>query len=303
VSRLYPALDLRWIAPPDEDRIGQALACVDEDGPVAVDDLDSGIRIFFLTEQSRRRAAVRLVAFDPDLDCQPVDVPDENWAERSQAALTPVRVGRIVITPPWLEETADDRHAREPDRPIVIRIQPSMGFGTGHHASTRLCLNLLQQAPLVNRAALDVGTGSGVLALASLALGATRVLAIDHDLDALTSARENLELNHATAAIALRELDVVSVDPALGVDTLGGTFDVITANLTAAVIERILPLFAFVVAREGRVILGGIQDHDVDRLVAAAARVGLTVERREDEDEWVGLAMRLRPAPDGPERR
>jgi ribosomal protein L11 methyltransferase len=178
-----------------------------------------------------------------------------------------------------------------------------MGFGTGHHASTRLCLALIQGIRLTGASVLDAGTGSGVLAIASLALGAAAVLAVDYDGDALESARENVALNDATSHITLRQLDLAAVGPERAVDELGGMFGVITGNLTGAVIERILPVLAAVLLPSGFVILGGIMRDEVDRLVEAAERAGLTLARRSDEDEWVGLAMRSGPAPDGPAGR
>ena len=98
-----------------------------------------------------------------------VDVPDEDWAARSQASLKAVRVGNLIVAPPW-------------DAPIVVAIRPSMGFGTGHHASTRGCLVLLERAGVGRGTrACDVGTGSGILAIAAAKLGAHDVWATDID--------------------------------------------------------------------------------------------------------------------------
>src|SRR5262249_58526932 len=130
------------------------------------------------TPAERDRAAEGLRTDFAELEFTPIDVPDEDWAARSQAALRAVRVGTIVVAPPW------DVPDHVTDGNVVIIIRPSMGFGTGHHATTRLCLQALQQCDLRGRSVMDVGTGSGVLAIASSLLGANPVIGVDDDEDA-----------------------------------------------------------------------------------------------------------------------
>jgi len=142
-------------------------------------------------------------------------------------------------------------------------IDPSTGFGTGHHATTRLCLRLLQQIEMRDRRVVDVGTGSGVLALAAWKLGASSVAAIDNDADALQNARENIDRNGATGRIEVHDVDLSSVSlPAA---------DLVLANLTAAVLQRHADPIRRLAASSGVLIVSGFGSDELEGIARALA--------------------------------
>lgn len=261
------------------------MADLDDFSPAAVEELASGMRVFFGDEDQRDRALAALRVATPAATLSTLSVSDEAWAERSQAALGPVRIGRFIVSPPWSPPVADFDAAVD----LPITILPSMGFGTGHHASTRLCLRHLQALPVASKAVLDVGTGSGVLALGASRLGAKRVLAIDLDEDALASARENLELNDATALVEVRTLDLTTE-----ATSLATRFDVITANLTGAMLMRYAGVLTGWLQRPGHLIVSGFQTHESAAVARTFEEAGLVVAAREDEDSWVALRIEMR---------
>jgi ribosomal protein L11 methyltransferase len=287
--KTWPALALRFepalstSAGSLEDVVSAAL---DDLHPTAVQELDDRWLVFFSDDADRDRAAAALPAVAPgSLSVEMVDVADEDWARRSQEGLRAVQVGRITIAPPW----AAPRNARLPPGgsragPSTIVIQPSMGFGTGHHATTRLCTALIQCLDLAGRTALDVGTGSGVLALVAYALGAGAVIGVDDDPDALESARENLVLNGVTDGIDLRLGDFrgLSIQPA----------DVVMANLTGGLLTRAADILASAVAPGGSLIISGVMlDEEAEVLVAFAPRLQLV--ERVTEDDWMAARFGL----------
>jgi ribosomal protein L11 methyltransferase len=294
--RLWPALIVRFApsaaieAPTAQDLVAAAL---DDLHPTAVQESDSEWRVFFGTSSDRDLAAHVLPAAAPGLvAAEAIDVPDEDWARRSQQELTPVHVGRITIAPPWLSAStlsadvgaeAGATGKALATRPITIVIEPSMGFGTGHHASTRLCTALLQRLDLAGKTVLDVGTGSGVLALVARALGARSVTAVDDDSDAVESAQENLELNGVTDGIDLHVADFRTLPPQ--------SADVVAANLTGALLIRSAALIAAAVAPGGSLIVSGVLREEESDVMAAFAPA-LTVVERLSEDEWVGALLR-----------
>lgn len=294
MSRLYPALDVVSTRRLDDENVDHLLAEIDDEHPTAIEPDAGCVRIFFATAEARDRAAARLTASDPDVACTPIDVPDENWAERSQAALEPVRVGRLVVTPPWREAEALALDRGDGRAPIVVIIQPSMGFGTGHHATTRLCLALLGESEATGARVLDVGTGSGVLAIASWRLGASEAVAIDYDPDALQSANENVHLNGADTAVRTSTIDLDAGGNAL---FSLGLFDIVLANLTGAMLIRHAATLAGAVAAGGRLIVSGCQSDEAAGVRLACEAAELQLDNRLDEDEWVALAFTSPSAP------
>ena len=281
--RAWPALDVGWLVPAN---VGAGFSRLDIlqaallDYPVAaIDETEAGPwRVFFNTHADRDRAAKELPRQFPELSFQPVDVPDEDWAVRSQAELRAIRVGDIIVAPPW--DVNDPAGPLRGTRPTTVVIQPSMGFGTGHHASTRLCLAALQQIDLRGLSVLDVGTGSGVLAIAASRLGASSVLAIDDDPDAIQSAGENLVLNPGVD-VTLRKVDLRSA-------TLG-SHDVVTANLTGGLLIQAAGRLHDLAAASGRLILSGFMKDEEAGVRDAYS--DFTIQSRSAEDEWLCVTL------------
>jgi ribosomal protein L11 methylase PrmA len=305
----YPALDLRYEHGPDTGVLHDLLyAGLDSFEPLAIHDLEAGDgwRVFFRLPAQRdaARAALASSLGDRLLELSPADVDDEDWARRSQAALTAIQVGRIIVAPPWdpnpdprapspgsrapnpesripnPESPVQSPESRIPNPDIVIIIEPSMGFGTGHHETTRLCLELLQTLELQGRRVTDVGTGSGVLALAAAKLGASAVTAMDTDPDALQNARENIARNNLTGAIHVVEADLSEV--ALQ------SADVVVANLTGAVLQRCAGALRRLTAPAGMLIVSGFSPEELDGVVRALA---LPISTTSREGEWAAALL------------
>jgi ribosomal protein L11 methyltransferase len=266
VAGCFPAIDLVY---PCDDRTPELLdllyACLDDFQPVAIHEHEEGERwrVFFKTAEARDGAARALTDRFPDrlTSVTAADVPDDGWAARSQSNLGAVRVGRIVVAPPW-----DTAAAGAGD--VLVVIEPSMGFGTGHHATTRLCLQLLQERSLTGCRVIDVGTGSGVLAIAASKLGAARAVAVDCDPDALQNARENIDRNRVSGSIDVVEADLGGLDlqPAA----------VVLANLTSAVLQRDAATLDRLRRAGGDVIVSGFGPDDLPAVEGAFGRTAAT---------------------------
>jgi ribosomal protein L11 methyltransferase len=304
-ARSWPALDIHPVS-----ELLQA-ALIDYDATAVDERTRDGWRVFFISAIERDRAFAALRTEFPDITFQSIDVPDENWAARSQANLRAVRVGRIVVAPPWdlpagppldvaggalaLRQAqghpepsrgmSDSRRTESGTRPaeedLVIVIEPSMGFGTGHHATTRLCLAALQRLDLKKRSVVDVGTGSGVLAIAASLLGSSEVTGIDDDGDAIASARTNVELNaRADVTLVVGDLRSTRLPPA----------DIVVANLTGGLLVSAAMILQSLTTRGGRLVLSGLMTTEEQDVLSVFA--GWIVEHRGVEDEWVSLTLR-----------
>jgi len=208
---------------------------------------------------------------------------NEDWAERWRRGLGPRRVGRrLVITPSWVRP-----RARRGD--IVIVIDPEMAFGTGEHATTRGALRLLEAVLEPGDRVLDVGTGSGILAIAAARLGAREVVAVESDPDAVANAARNIERNGVVGCVELR-CDVVD---AAYVRAFGRQrFDVIAANILSGVLVPLLPAFREALDTRGRAILGGILVEEAGEVADAARAAGLEVADVDAEEGWWSAVLR-----------
>ena len=199
---------------------------------------------------------------------------DEDWARRWKEGLAARRVTpRLVVKPTWTEWTAAGE--------TVLEIDPQMAFGTGEHATTRGCLRLLDAALRPGDRVLDVGSGSGILAIAAVRLGAAEAVAVEPDADANLNARENLARNAVASGVRIVE---ACADAEL-LRSLG-SFDLVLANILSSVIVPLLPALRACLAPGGRLIVSGILRDEADVVAAAADRAGLSVARADEEDEW-----------------
>jgi len=209
-------------------------------------------------------------------DLQTRVVAESDWAEAWKAHFHVIRLGRrLVIKPSWL------RHRRADDE-VVIDLDPGMAFGTGLHPTTRLCLEALEdradRGPLGR--ALDVGCGSGILAIAAIRLGATRVLGVDIDPIAIEATIANARHNRVGRRVRAREGTLPTDE---------GPFDVVLANLVAGVLIEHAANLAAELVPEGTLIASGIFiDREPDVRVALE-RAGLDIVGRWSESDWVAL--------------
>ena len=236
--------------------------------------------VFFRSDDERAAALALLHATNGPgaLGLRPLDVDDEDWARRSQAALCAVRVGRLAVAPPW------DAGAAGVDPGVAtIIIEPAMGFGSGHHATTRLCLEAIQRLDLRGGRVLDVGTGSGVLALAAVRLGAAGVVAIDVDPDALENARGNAVLNGSPRNVEFRQADFRH--------EIGLTADIVLANLTGAMLTAGADSLTRAVAAGGTLILSGVTSEERETVYRAFSD-SFSLEWSAEEEGWCCALLR-----------
>jgi ribosomal protein L11 methyltransferase len=208
-------------------------------------------------------------------------VADPGWATAWKARFAPLSVGRrLLIVPPW--ETRAGRSV-EDGRRLRVVINPGQGFGTGHHPTTYGALRALEAlcAGRRFRNSLDVGTGSGILAIAMRLLGIARVTAIDIDEAALDNARENAALNSTGRTIRFSATPVAR---------LCGRFDLVTANILSSTLAAMAAALKRLLTRDGLLVLGGILSREVPGLLASFRPELRLVARRRDRG-WATLVL------------
>jgi len=232
--------------------------------------------------EATERALWHLQAFGlrPVSSLRVRSVDESAWAEAWKRDYVPQRIGRVVIVPSWLEEPI------APDE-VALRLDPGMAFGTGLHPTTRGCLTLLQAISPMPSRVLDVGSGSGILALAALRLGAQRADCLDTDPVAVEATLANAAAN----GLADR---VRAVAGTLPPRPAGEPHPLVLANLVAAVLIELAEPLAAHVAPGGRLLASGIIEGRADEVLSALSSAGFVVEERLNDGEWVSLRLTTR---------
>ncbi len=218
----------------------------------------------------------RISALSLDATVETEGLCEEDWAETWKKYYHPIPLGRVTVVPAWEEYTPKEGEA-------VIRMDPGMAFGTGTHETTRLVMEMMQDEALESARVLDVGTGSGILALCASKLGAKECYAYDLDPVAVSVAQENVRKDGATNVYC-----GVS-DLLKSVDMEGGTYDLVLANIVSDVILMLLPTLSPYVSDGGHVILSGIIGERVEEIRAACAAHGFTILSERTERDWYAL--------------
>ncbi|MEX1187217.1 MAG: 50S ribosomal protein L11 methyltransferase [Gemmatimonadaceae bacterium] len=221
----------------------------------------------------------RVAEADPgaEVDVTTVTPPDFSEWRGSVGAQT---VSRITVAPPWIDVDAPD---------IVVLIEPAMAFGTGEHATTRLCLSLLQRVIRPGDTVADLGSGSAVLSIAAAKLGAGRVAAIEIDPDSMANAEDNVARNEVGAVVHLFEADAAVLLPLIA------PVRVVIANILSSVILELLPVMRDALAPDGEAILSGILLEEREMMLEKLAEAGWLVTSEESEGEWWSAVAVVRP--------
>ena len=232
-----------------------------------------------------RQILARLKAQDPDgkygrLEFEMKDVDEEDWSNAWKKYYHPVQVGEhLVVCPSW------EAYDRKPDE-VVLTLNPGMAFGTGTHDTTRLCMELLEKYITPQDTVLDVGCGSGILAITAALLGANKIIGCDIDEVAVKVAGENAALNGVQDRIAFHQGDLTS--------QVEGSFQIICANIVADVIIRLSEDVGRYLAKDGIFITSGIIDTREQDVLNALEQNGFQVIERRTSGGWVALACKAK---------
>lgn len=278
----------------DVEASEEVAAWVAEAFAVGVEITDVGVKFYLDEDQSDRAWTAKLDRLLAEIResagvTSPVTysfhlIDDWGWADRWKDNFKPLRVGRhLIVSPTWEEVSAGEDD-------IILRIDPGRAFGTGHHETTRLCLEWLEeracgnQAQVGRRSLLDLGTGSGILAIAAAFLGYGVVVGIDNDPEAIEVARENLRVNGLEQKVELKIGELMGG---------AGCFHEVLANIQANPLIGLAPVLAGSLCDQGRLVLSGILLEQKQAVGAAYAAQGLRMVRERVAGEWCLLVFKL----------
>ncbi|ATW25352.1 50S ribosomal protein L11 methyltransferase [Candidatus Formimonas warabiya] len=208
------------------------------------------------------------------------EVAAENWATSWKAFYKPEKIGaRVVIKPSW-EQYQEDQGD------VVVEMDPGMAFGTGNHPTTAMCIRALEDHVFPGCRVLDIGTGSGILSVTAVKLGAEKVIAVDHDPVSIDVARENIALNGASDKVTVLQGDLAS--------DIKERVDLVVANIIADVIIRLIPQAAGLIQQNSIFISSGIIKERLLEVEEELEKHSFYIEKVMEEGEWAAVVARRR---------
>ena len=222
----------------------------------------------------------RLAAEKIDFKIELISLCEEDWADSWKQYYKPIEIGnRLVVVPMW------EKYDARPEQ-VIVKMDPGMAFGTGTHETTRLCATLLEKYVTENSTMLDVGCGSGILAICASKLGAKECYAYDIDPVAVKVANENVKDNDCT------NIECGVSDLLKGVKE--GKYDVITANIVADIIIRLLPDIGAFMHKDTVLVISGIIDERCADVYKSINENGFAITEEIHENGWCAISLRLK---------
>jgi len=269
-----------------QDRLEDVSAYLFALGCEGINVTESGILIYFATYKWTREVQKGMIEFlrhfEPNFSNRNIKIAaltEHDWLSDWKKSFQPIRIGeRIIVKPPW-----DDFQAREGE--CVLTINPEMAFGTGHHESTKLMIIEIEKTLIPDMRILDVGTGSGILAILAKKMNAASVMAIDNDIEAVRNAQENARLNHVAGGlmIALGEL----------ADLPDDKYDLILANVNRNMLIQSADSFAQLLETDGKLIISGLLMSDESAILPVYLNSGFGLIRKTAMKEWLACVFKL----------
>ena len=224
--------------------------------------------------QVEMKYILRIISSNADIRIK--EIQEENWNKNWESTIQPIEIGsKLTIKPSWAEY-------QNPNGRIILQIDPKMSFGTGYHETTRLTLVLLEKYIKNDDVVLDVGTGTGILAIAAIKLGARSAICIDNDEWAVSNADENVIANNLGRYIEISDKPIAELSDR--------KFNLITANIALPTIIELLPEMKKRLKHNGTIIFSGLLAQDENPIRDGISKSRLTVLELISEGEWIAIA-------------
>jgi ribosomal protein L11 methyltransferase len=245
----------------------------------AVEERDDGTLVAFTPDQDSAKALIQELerSGDPPIETQSHPVQTEDWSTRWREGLGPRRLGSLTIVPSWLPEASDSD-------PLTVVLDPETAFGSGEHGSTRAALTLLGRFLRPGDRVFDLGSGSGILTIAAIKLGASRAIGIEIDPEANEVARRNSVRNGVVESVEFLEGDAAILVP------LVAPVDLVLSNILRSVNTALLPVIAAALSPGGVAIFSGMEQPEAQEFRAALSEAGLNPVQDTLDSGWWGVA-------------